>query len=121
MSAIADYPEHHRELQQLVGRLQEAAPEVTRGFAALHRGALAEGALDAKTKELMAVAISVATHCDPCIAYHVHDALRAGATREELAETIGVAVMMAGGPGLTYGAQALLAVDQFTGNAPSAP
>lgn len=70
--------------------------------------------LAAGTKELIALAISIAVHCDGCIAYHVHDALAAGASRQEVAETIGVAVMMGGGPAVIYGAQALEAVGQFS-------
>jgi len=110
-----DYPARYRELQRLVGRLQEATPGTARGFAALHRAAVEDGALPTATKELIALAVSVATHCEPCLAYHVHDALRAGATREQLAEAVGVAVMMGGGPALMYAAEALLAVDQYLG------
>ena len=68
-----------------------------RGFAALHSASTADGALPTKTKELIALAIGISVHCDGCIAYHVHDALHAGATRAEVIETIGVAVMMGGG------------------------
>ena len=74
---------------------------------------MSDGALPPKIKELMALAIAVAIHCEGCIAYHVHDALYAGATREEIVETIGVAVMMGGGPAAVYGAEALEAVAQF--------
>ena len=61
----------------------------------------------------MALAIAIAIRCEGCIAYHVHDAIAAGATREEIAETIGVAVMMGGGPAAVYGAEALEAAGQF--------
>lgn len=113
MSEPDEYAQQYRTLQRRVGELRGAHEETTRSFAALHRAAMAEGALTRKTKELMALAISVAVHCDPCIAYHAHDAAEAGASREEAAEAIGVAVMMAGGTGLTYGAQALAAFDEF--------
>jgi AhpD family alkylhydroperoxidase len=83
------------------------------GFAALHRASTSEGALPTKTKELIALSIGIAVHCDGCIAYHVHDALAAGATRDEIVETIGVAVMMGGGPSVVYGCEALEAVEQF--------
>ena len=108
-----NYPQYHAHLQQLLGDLAKASPGPMAGFAKMHQTSVADGVLAAKTKEMMALAISIAVHCDGCIAYHVHDALKAGATREEIAETIGVAVMMGGGPSVVYGAQALEAVGQF--------
>jgi len=75
---------------------------------------ITEGALDAKTKELMALAIAVAVRCDGCIAFHVHDAVDAGATADEIAEAIGVAILMGGGPAAVYGADALRAYEEFT-------
>jgi AhpD family alkylhydroperoxidase len=69
--------------------------------------------LDRKHKELIAVAISVAVQCEGCIAYHVHDALQAGATRQEVVESLGVAIMMGGGPAVMYACEALAALDQF--------
>jgi AhpD family alkylhydroperoxidase len=83
------------------------------GFGQLHEESAKDGALDSKTKELIALAIGIAVHCDGCISYHGHDALEAGASREEIVEVIGVAVMMAGDPSVVYGCQALEAVDQF--------
>jgi AhpD family alkylhydroperoxidase len=69
--------------------------------------------LSTNANELIALAIRIAVHCDGCIAYHVHAALKAHATRREIAETIGVAVMMGGGPSVVYGCEALEAVEQF--------
>ena len=83
------------------------------GFSRLHNKAVENGALDKKSKELMALAIGIAVRCEGCIAYHTHDAVEAGATREELIETIGVAVMMGGGPASVYAAYAMDAIDQF--------
>ena len=85
------------------------------GFARLHKKAVADGALSRKVKEMMALAISIAVGCEGCIAYHTHDSVEAGASREELLETIGIGVMMAGGPGTIYAVHALDAVDQFLG------
>ncbi|UCE04123.1 MAG: carboxymuconolactone decarboxylase family protein [Candidatus Latescibacterota bacterium] len=82
-------------------------------YAQLHRAATAPGALETKSKELIALGISIAIRCDGCIAYHVRDALRAGATRDEIVETIGVSVLMGGGPAVMYGAEALAALEQF--------
>ena len=83
------------------------------GFARLHKKAVEDGALAAKVKEMMVLAISIVVGCDGCIAYHVHDAVKAGATRQELLETIGVALLMGGGPGSIYAAHALDAIEQF--------
>lgn len=110
---MTDYPARYKELQSLVGTLGKEAAGTVGGFSRMHQAAIAGGALDAKTKELMSLAIGIAVHCDGCIAYHVHDALAAGASRAEIIETLGVAVMMGGGPGLMYAAQALEALDQF--------
>jgi AhpD family alkylhydroperoxidase len=89
------------------------------GFARLHKKAAEDGVLSAKVKELMALAISIAVGCEGCIAYHTHDAIKAGATRPELLETIGVGVMMAGGPGTIYAAHALDAVEQLLAESPA--
>jgi AhpD family alkylhydroperoxidase len=115
------YPDRYRHLRAAIKDLAEAAPGPMAGFAALHAKAVAGGALDARTKELIALAIAVAVRCDGCVAYHVHDALAAGATREELAEAVGVAVMMGGGPAVVYGAEALEAAAQFEVESRSAP
>jgi AhpD family alkylhydroperoxidase len=93
--------------------LGSAQPAVMKAFEGLHKAGAAEGALDTKTKELMCLAISIVVRCDDCIAYHIHDALEAGATREELAEAIGVAILMGGGPSMIYATHAIEAVDQF--------
>jgi AhpD family alkylhydroperoxidase len=108
-----DYLAYHRHLTELLRDLGHNAPGPMGGFARLHQASQADGALTKATKELMALAIAIAVHCEGCIAYHLHDALQAGATRAEVLETIGVAVMMGGGPGTVYGAEALAALDQF--------
>ncbi len=110
---MTDYREYYEHLEQRLTQLGSELPGPMTGFARLHRKAVEEGALSAKTKELMALAISVAVRCDGCIAYHVHDAVKAGATRQELVETIGVAILMGGGPASIYAAHALDAVEQF--------
>jgi AhpD family alkylhydroperoxidase len=89
-------------------------PEVAKGFHDLHSAALAEGALSAKQKELIALAIGISKQCNDCIGFHVKAAIRAGATREEIAETVNVCVLMNGGPGYMYGVKAMEAYDQLT-------
>lgn len=108
-----DFPGMYSHMNEMMGRLGEAAPETMAAFGQLHDASARDGAISAKTKELIALAIGIAVHCDGCISYHVHDALEGGATREELVEVISVAVMMGGGPSVVYGCQALEAVDQF--------
>lgn len=110
----SDYPTQFRSLQKLTGRLGGALPEVMQGFASMHRASVADGALSGRTKELIALAIGIAVHCDGCITYHVHDALKAGASYDEIVETIGVAVMMGGGPSVVYGCDALEALAQWS-------
>ncbi len=101
-------------LEQRLEQLGKELPGPMTGFARLHRKAMEDGALPAKVKEMMALAISIVVGCEGCIAYHVHDALKAGATRQELLETIAVGLLMGGGPGSIYSAHALDAIDQFT-------
>jgi AhpD family alkylhydroperoxidase len=113
MKMITDYVEEHRHLEERLAQLGQEIPGPMSGFARLHRKAVEDGALPAQVKEMMALAISIAVGCDGCIAYHVHDAVKAGATRQDLLETIGVALLMGGGPGSIYAAHALDAIEQF--------
>ena len=93
--------------------LRSSTPDVMKSFSALGRAALAAGALDAKTKELLALALGVASRCDPCIGFHAQALVRLGASRTELDEMLGVVVYMGGGPSLMYAAHALAAFDEF--------
>jgi AhpD family alkylhydroperoxidase len=93
--------------------LRRAIPDVYKGFASLHASAMAPGAVDAKTKELIALAIAVTKQCDGCIAAHARGAASRGATSAEVAEAIGVSILMNGGPATTYGPRALAAFTEF--------
>ncbi|MEQ7127092.1 carboxymuconolactone decarboxylase family protein [Actinopolymorpha sp. B11F2] len=109
-----DYGTHVREeLRELTRELRRAIPQVYAGYKQLHDGALAAGALDAKTKELIALAIAVSKECDGCIAAHAHAAVERGASEQEAAEAIGVTILMNGGPGTVYGARAFSAFREF--------
>jgi len=108
-----NYPAYHKQLQGMVSRLGKEIPGTLSGFGELHRNAVAGGALGANVKELIALGIAISVRCDGCISYQVHDALKAGATRQEITETIGVAILMGGGPSLIYGAEAFEALEQF--------
>lgn len=108
-----DFVARHRELMDGFRDLYRAAPGAMAGFGAMHKGAVEDGELSRGMKELIALAVGITGHCDGCIAFHVHDALKAGVTRKEIEEAIGVAVMMGGGPAAVYGADALVALSQF--------
>ena len=107
------YPDRLRNVKKNSQTLAIAQPAAMETFEKFHQAAVATGALDRKIKELMALAISITHGCDDCIAHHVHDAMEAGATREEFADALGVAVLMGGGPGMIYASHAMEAVDQF--------
>lgn len=110
---MTDYPELRAELQKLSGKLGKELAGPMSAFATLHKNALADGALSKKEKELIALGIGIAARCGGCIAYHTHGALHAGASRPEVLEAIGVAILMGGGPALVYGCEALAALEQF--------
>ena len=101
-----------------IGLMREGAPEAIKAFGALSLAATAAKALNPKTKELMALAIGIAVHCDGCVAYHTKMAHQHGASWEEVAETVALAVYMGGGPAAVYGGDALRAYDQFAGTKP---
>jgi len=108
-----NWPQMATELSGAVKDLRGGAPEVMKGFSAIAQAALKANALDTKTKELIALAIGVATRCDGCIAFHAEAAVKLGATRDEVLETMGMAIYMGAGPSVMYAAQALEAFDQF--------
>ena len=103
-----------KNLSSTAGKLAAASPETMRAFGALAASATKDGALDKKTKELMAVAISICIRCEGCIAYHVNNIVKLGAERSEIIETINLAIEMGGGPSTVYGAKALEAFDEFS-------
>ena len=109
----------YRSLTQAVtanlASLRASTPDVMRAFGDLGQAATADGALDKKAKELIALALSVAVRCDPCIGFHTQALAKLGATRQELDETLGVAVYMGGGPSLMYAASAIKAFDEAAG------
>lgn len=102
-----------RDLGSLHRNLRRAIPAVYKGFGELSKAAFSEGALDQRTKELMALAIGVVEGCDGCVASHAQAAVRAGATRQEAAEAIGVTFLMHGGPATVHGARAYDAFCEF--------
>lgn len=111
---VEDWLSMMSNMNGAVRDLRQAAPEVMRTFSDMARAAHGGNSLDDKTKELVALAIGVATRCAPCIAYHAEGAIKQGASRAEVAETLGMAIYMGAGPSVMYAAEALEAVDQVT-------
>ncbi len=109
-----NYRDVTRSISASMAKLRTDIPDVMKGWAALAQAALRDGALDKKTKELIALALGVAAHCDGCIGYHVAALAKLGATRAEVEEALGMAVYMGGGPSLMYAADALTAWEEYT-------
>jgi AhpD family alkylhydroperoxidase len=107
------YTEQMQYIRSYTRQLSNDQPEVMKHFYAMGSAATASGVLDSKTKELIALAIAIATHCDDCIGFHTHAALKVGATKAEIEEMLGVAVYMGGGPSLMYAAHVMAAVDEI--------
>ncbi|MEY9399393.1 AhpD family alkylhydroperoxidase [Bradyrhizobium japonicum] len=108
-----NYPEITRQTSANMRKLRNDIPDTMKGFAALAQAATRDGALNKKTKELIALALGVASHCDGCIGFHTEALVKLGATREEIEEALGMAVYMGGGPSLMYAADAIAAYEQF--------
>ena len=107
------YTDLTRGISAELGKLRGEIPDALQAFHALGKSASAAGALDKKTKELIAVALSVAARCDPCVGFHTQALVKLGATRAELAETLAMAVYMGGGPALMYAGETLKAWDDL--------
>lgn len=101
------------EMKDQLRALNRAHPDATRGFGAMQNAIKEGGVLGVKEKEFVALGIAIATHCMACIEFHVDALMKAGASREEMADICAVAINMAGGPGLMYGAKALAVWDQL--------
>ncbi|MGB6136088.1 MAG: carboxymuconolactone decarboxylase family protein [Shewanella sp.] len=110
---MTNFPERYKELSLWMDKLGVAIPQTMKGFSELHQSSIAPGVLDCKTKELLALGIAIVVRCEGCITFHVHDALHAGASKDEIAETVSVAILMGGGPAVVYGIEALQAVSQY--------
>ena len=101
-----------RDINSALGPFRKAQSEVMKGFAQLAQASMAEGAISAKNKELIALSIGVTQKCSGCIGFHIKALHKLGATRQELEEMLGIAVYMGGGPALMYAAEAMDAWDK---------
>lgn len=97
-----------------IGDLAKGNPKIMDGIKALDEAGAAHGALDAKTRELISLAVAATTRCDTCIAVHAKGAAAAGATREELLEALGVAIGLNAGAALVYSSRVLEAYDTLS-------
>ena len=113
MSDAKNFPDLEKQVLSRIGLLGRSIPQPMKGFMELHEAAVHPGALSTAVKELIALGIAIAVHCEGCIACHVHDALKAGATPEQIDEAIAVALMMGGGAATVYGSMAHEALQQF--------
>ena len=108
---MLDWNQYRRELKSRIGEFGKLSPDTLKGYLTLGGAGAQTGRLEAKTRELIALAVAVTTRCDGCITSHVDAALRQGASREEIAEALGVAVALNAGAALVYSARVLDAVD----------
>ena len=109
-----DYRDITQSVSASLATLRNDSPDMMKAFSALAQAASKDGALDKKTKELIALALGIAAHCDACIGFHVQALIKLGVRREELEEALGMTVYMGGGPSLMYAADALAAFEQLS-------
>ena len=108
------YKQLTQDVMANLAPLHKGVPQVMKGFGDMGKAAIADGALDAKTKELIALAVGVAARCDGCIAFHTKALVKLGATEAEVHETLGVAIYMGGGPSAMYASNAMAAFNEFS-------
>lgn len=111
---MKSYKEITDNISPSLAKLRKEIPDVMNAFSALAQSATKDGALDKKTKELIALALGIAGHCDGCIGFHMQTLVKLGVTRAELLETLSMAIYMGGGPSLMYAADALSAFEQLS-------
>jgi AhpD family alkylhydroperoxidase len=109
-----DYQQMTKDISAYTREIRKSVPDAVSGFYALSKGATEDGALDKKTKELIALAIGVTQHCDGCIGFHVKALVGLGATKDEIAEVLAMCVYMGGSPALMYAADTMRAYEQFS-------
>lgn len=117
---MLDWNGYHKQIGETMGELMKLSPDTVRGYRALSDANAKTTKLGAKTRELISLAVAVTTHCDGCIVVHTDAALKAGATREEIAEALGVAVSMNAGAAIIYSTRVLDAVAAKTAHSQGA-
>ena len=107
---MLDWNEYHKQIGATLGELKRLSPDTVRGYQTLGAANSTTSKLGEKTRQLISLAVAVTTRCDGCITVHSDAALKAGATKEEIAEALGVAVAMNAGAALIYSTRVLDAV-----------
>ena len=110
---MLNWLDYRKQLAGRIGEFAKLSPDTVKGYQALSKAGAATGHLDAKTRELIALAVSVTTRCDGCITVHTAEAVKLGASRDEIAEALGVAVALNAGAAMVYSARTLDAVDAY--------
>lgn len=110
---MSNYAAQAKAVFDFMGTLSKENPKLAQGFGTMHHATAEDGALTVKQKELIALGISITIRCEGCIACHVKAAIEAGATKEEIVETIGVSLVMGGGPSVVYGDKAYKAMEEM--------
>ncbi|OOG45927.1 MULTISPECIES: carboxymuconolactone decarboxylase family protein [unclassified Rhodanobacter] len=113
---MLDWLGYRKELIGRIGEIGKLSPDTLKGYQTLSGAGEKTGHLDAKTRELISLAVAVTTRCDGCITVHTGEALKHGATREEIAEALGVAVAMNAGAAMVYSARVMDAVTAHSGS-----
>ena len=108
---ILDWNQYRQQIFGGVGNLAKLSPDTVRGYVTLTGAGQKTGHLDSKTRELLSVALAVSLRCDGCITVHTEAARKLGATKEEIAEAVGVAVAMSAGAAMVYSVRTLDAFD----------
>ena len=111
---MMNWLEYRKELMSRIGEIGKLSPDTLAGYQTLSKAAQKTGHLDAKTHELIALAVAVTTRCDGCITVHTGEALKHGATREEIAEALAVAIALNAGAALVYSARVMDAVSEYS-------
>ncbi|HEY6831419.1 MAG TPA: carboxymuconolactone decarboxylase family protein [Pseudolabrys sp.] len=109
--SMLDWNEYHKQVLAGVGDIGRMSPDVVKGYQVLSGASSKTGLLGAKVNELISLAVAVTVRCDGCIAVHTANAIRAGASREEIAEALGTAIAVNAGAALVYSTRVM---DAFT-------
>ena len=117
---MLNWIDYRRKLASRIGEFAAVSPETVKGYQTLSKAGEKTGHLDAKTRELIALGISVTTRCDGCITVHAAEAVKLGASKEEIAEALGVAVALNAGAAMVYSARVLDALDAHRASAVAA-
>lgn len=110
---MSDYKEQLDSVNSGYKQLTQASGDPAKDFLALHADALKDGVVSHKTKELMCLCVAISIRCDGCILDHMHNAIDAGATKDEIVETVNTALLMSGGPAYVYGGKAIKIMNEF--------